>query len=88
MLLGMMPIIIKEKIFTIKSKFNCNMQNKHINEKNDDMNLKLRSSHPQNVWNDDIGDTHLLIPITNTLNNEKYDLKNDFIIQSCNTFNH
>jgi len=88
MLLGMMPIIIKEKLFTIKSKFNYNMQNKHINEKNDDMNLKLRSSHPQNIWNDDIGDTHLLIPITNTLNNEKYDLKNDFIIQSCNTFNH
>jgi hypothetical protein len=56
------------------------------------MNLKSKSSHPQNIWNDDIdghiGDTHLLIPITNTLNNEKYDLKNDFIIQSCNTFNH
>jgi hypothetical protein len=25
---------------TIRSKFNYNMQNKHINEKNDDMNLK------------------------------------------------
>jgi hypothetical protein len=24
---------------------------------------------------------------TSTLNNEKYNLKNDFIIQSCNTFN-
>ncbi len=47
-------------------------------------NLKLKSSHPQNIWNDDIddhfGDTHFLIPITDTLNNEKYDLKNDFII--------
>jgi hypothetical protein len=89
MLLGMMPIIIKEKIFTIKSKFNYNMQNKHINEEIDDMNFKSKSSHPRNIGNDDdIGDTHLLIPITNTLNNEKYDLKNDFIIQSCNTFNH
>jgi len=51
-----------------------------------------RSSHLQNIWNDDtddeIGDTHLLIPITNTLRIDKYDLKNDFIIQSCNTLDH
>jgi len=49
----------------------------------------LNSSHLQNIWNDDIdddiGDTRLVIPIKNTLNIEKYDLKNDFIIQSCNT---
>jgi hypothetical protein len=57
-------------------------------KKNDDMNLKSKSSHWQNIWNDDIGDTHPLIPITNTLNIEKYDLKNDFIVQSCNTFYH
>jgi hypothetical protein len=53
------------------------------------MNLQLNSSHLQNIWNDDIdddiGDTYPLIPIINTLNIEKYDLKNDFIIQSCNT---
>jgi len=53
------------------------------------MNLQLNSSHLQNIWNDDIdddiGDTHPLIPITNTLNIEKYDLKYYFIIQSCNT---
>jgi hypothetical protein len=30
----------KENISTIRSKFNCNMQNKHTNEENDDMNLK------------------------------------------------
>jgi len=51
-----------------------------------------RSSHLQNIWNDDIdddiGDTHPLIPITNTLRIKKYDLKNDFIIQSCNTLYH
>jgi hypothetical protein len=56
------------------------------------MNLQLNSSHLQNIWNDDIdddiGDTYPLIPITNTLNIEKYDLKNDFIIQSCNTLDH
>jgi hypothetical protein len=36
------------------------------------------------IWNDDIdddiGDTHPLMPIKNTLNIEKYDLQNDFII--------
>jgi hypothetical protein len=37
---------------------------------------------------DDIGDIRLLIPITNILNIEKYDLKNDFVIQSCNTFHY
>jgi hypothetical protein len=39
------------------------------------MNLKLNSSHLQNIWNDniddDIGDTRPLIPIKNTLNIEK-----------------
>ncbi len=45
-------------------------------------------SHLQNIWNDDIGDTHPLIPITNTLKIENYDLKNDFIIQSSNTLVH
>jgi hypothetical protein len=64
------------------------MQNKHTNEENDDMNLKSKSSHPQNIWNDDIGDTCALIPITNKLNTENFDLKNDFIVQSCNIFNH
>jgi hypothetical protein len=48
------------------------MQNRHTNEKNDDMNLKTKLSHPQNIWNDDIengiGDKHLLVPITNILN--------------------
>jgi hypothetical protein len=60
------------------------MQNKYTNERNDDMNLKSKSSHPQNIWNDDIdddiGDIYLKIPFKNTLNIEKYDLKNDFVI--------
>jgi hypothetical protein len=68
------------------------MQNKHTNEEYHVMNLKLNFSHLQNIWNDniddDIGDTCLLIPIKNTINIEKYDLKNDFIIQSCNTLDH
>ncbi len=59
---------VKENISTIRFKFNYNMQNKHTNEKNDDMNFKSKSSHPQNIWNDDIdddiGDIHPLIPIT------------------------
>jgi hypothetical protein len=49
-------------------------------------------SHLQNIWNDDIdddiGNTHPLIPFPNALRIEKYDLKNDFIIQSCNTLVH
>jgi hypothetical protein len=68
------------------------MQNKYINEENDDMNLKSKSSRSQNIWNDDIDDDIggicPLIPITNKLNTENFDLKNDFIIQSCNIFNH
>jgi hypothetical protein len=76
---------VKENIYIIRSKFNYNMQNKHTNEEYDVMNLKSNYSHPQNIGNDDIGDTCPLIPITNTLNIEKCDLKNDFIIQSCNT---
>ncbi len=44
------------------------------------------------IWNDDIdddiGDTRPLMPIKNTLNIEKNDLQNDFIIQSCNTLDH
>ncbi len=75
---------VKENISTIRSKFNYNMQNKYTNERNDDMNLKSKSSHPQNIWNDDIdddiGDIYLKIPFKNTLNIEKYDLKNDFVI--------
>ncbi len=49
---------IKENISIIRSKFNCNMQiNKHTNEEYDVMNLQSNSSHLQNIWNDDIGDT-------------------------------
>jgi hypothetical protein len=65
------------------------MQNKHTNEEYNVMNSQSNFSHLQTIWNndidDDIGDTIPLIPITNTLNIDKYDLKNDFIIQSCNT---
>jgi hypothetical protein len=61
------------------------MQNKHTNEKYDVMSFKSNYSHPRNTRNDDIGDICPLIPITNTLNIEKCDLKNNFIIQSCNT---
>ncbi len=79
---------VNKNISIIKSKFNHNMQNKHTNEEYD-MNLQSNFSYLQNIWNDDIdddiGDAHPLIPITNTLNIEKYDLKNDFIIQSYNT---
>jgi hypothetical protein len=60
--------------------------------KNMMLGIYNHSSQLQNIWNDDIddyiGDTSPLIPITNTLRIEKYDLKNDFIIQSCNILDH
>jgi len=50
------------------------MQHKHINQENEVFSLKSKSSHPWKIWIDDIdndiGDTCLLIPITNTLNIE------------------
>ncbi len=50
------------------------MQHIHINEENEVFSLKAKSSHPWKIWNDDIdddiGDTCLLIPDTNTLNIE------------------
>jgi hypothetical protein len=62
------------------------MQNKDTNEESDDLNLKLESSHPQNIWNDDIddniGDTCPFIPITNKLNTEIFYLK------MISSFNH
>lgn len=71
-----------------KSKFNFTMQHIHTNQK-DDTNLKSKSSRSQTIWNDDInddiGDMCPLISIKNTWRVEKHDLKNDFIIQSCNT---
>jgi len=64
------------------------MQYIHTNQK-DDTNLKSKSSRSQTIWNDDInddiGDMRPLIFIKNTWRVEKHDLKNDFIIQSCNT---
>jgi hypothetical protein len=63
----------------------------HRNEDDDVINLKSKSSHPWKIWNvnidEDIGDMCPSTPITNTLHNEKYDLTNDFIIQSHNTLN-
>jgi hypothetical protein len=62
------------------------MQHIYINEEEDVINLKSKSSHSQNIWNydidHDIANTHLLIPITNALNIEKYDLNFFF------SFNH
>ncbi len=91
MLCGMMHIVKQKKKSKIKFKFNYKIQHIHTNEEDDVINLKSKSSHPQNICNDDIdddiGDMCPLTPITNTLHIKKYDLTNDFIIQSHNTSN-
>jgi hypothetical protein len=65
------------------------MQHIHTNQNDDVINLKSKLSRSQNIWNDDInddiGDMRPLISIKNTWKVEKHDLKNDFIVQSCNT---
>jgi hypothetical protein len=77
-------LISKRKQIQIRSKFNYMMQHIHTNQKDDVTNLK-------SIWNDDINDDiddmHPLISIKNTWKVEKHDLKNDFIVQSCNTLN-
>jgi hypothetical protein len=51
------------------------MQQVHTNEDDDVINLKSKSSHAQNRWNDDIDDDiinkQILIPIRNTFNIKK-----------------
>jgi hypothetical protein len=51
------------------------MQHVHTNENDDVIDLKSKSSHAQNIHNDDIDDDisnkHPLIPIRNTFNIEK-----------------
>jgi hypothetical protein len=44
-----------------------------------------------NIWTDniynEINDPHPIIPIINKINIEHYDLRSDFVIQSCNVSN-
>jgi hypothetical protein len=58
---------------------------------NDSIYSKSKPLHLVNIWNDNIDnevyDSHLAIPITNTINFEHYDLQFDFVIQSHNVSN-
>jgi hypothetical protein len=60
-------------------------------KKNDSIYSKSKPLHLVNIWNDNIdnevNDSHLAIPITNTINFEHYDLQFDFVIQSHNVSN-
>jgi hypothetical protein len=44
-----------------------------------------------NIWtndiNNEVNDSCHIIPVTNTINIEHYDLRFDFVIQSCNESN-
>jgi len=68
-------VIILKIIF----ESNYKIQEIHTNEEDDVINLKSKSSHPPNIWNDDvdddISDMHILIHITNTLNIYEFNLK-------------
>jgi hypothetical protein len=54
----------------------------------DSIDSKSKPLRLTNIWIDDIdneiNDPHPIIPITNTINVEHYNLQFDFIIQSCN----
>jgi len=60
-------------------------------KKNDSIDSKSKPLHLVNIWNDNINnevnDSHLAIPITNTINFEHYDLQFDLVIQSHNVSN-
>jgi hypothetical protein len=53
---------------------------------NDSIYSRSKPLHRINIWNDNIGnevnDSRLVIPITNTINIEHYNFLSDFVIQS------
>jgi hypothetical protein len=63
----------------------------NIKAMNDSIYSKSKPLHLVNIWNDDIdnevNDSHLATPITNTINFEHYELQFDFVIQSHNVLN-
>ncbi len=61
-------------------------------EKMDDLIYsKSKPLHLTSIWIDNIGneinDSHPIIPITNIINIEHYDLWSNFVIQLCNGSN-
>ena len=77
-----------DEISKMNSCFLYKMPNNKMTEEDDWTNLDEKSSNPLNLSNEDIynypNSKFPPIPITNTLNVEKYDLKNDFIIHPKN----
>jgi len=53
--------------------------------------IQIKKSHLTNIWNDNMdyhmNDSHRVIPITNIINVEQYDLRFDFVMQSHNGLN-
>jgi hypothetical protein len=58
---------------------------------NDSIDSKSKPLHSTNIWMNDIdneiNDPHLTSLVTNIINIEHYDLRFDFVIQSCNGSN-
>jgi hypothetical protein len=66
----------------------------NIEKMDDSIDSKSKPLHSTNIWIDDvdneINDPRPIILVMNTINIEHYDLRSDFVIQSCNgsTKNH
>jgi hypothetical protein len=69
----------------------CTWHDPNITEINNSINLKSKSSHPSNIWNDntyyEINSSHRTSSITHIIDIEQYDLQFDFVIESCNGSN-
>jgi hypothetical protein len=63
----------------------------NIEKMNDSIDSNSKPLHSTNIWSNDIdnevNDSCHTILVTNTINIEHYDLRFDFVIQSCNESN-
>jgi hypothetical protein len=63
----------------------------NIKEMDDSIDSKSKPLRSTNIWIDDvnnkINDPHPIILVINIINIEHYDLRSDFVIQSCNGSN-
>ncbi len=80
-----------DDILKIKSIFNCQMPYPNIEKMDDSIDSKSKPLHSTNIWIDDINneinDPCLIVLVTNIINIEHYDLRSNFVIQSCNGSN-
>ncbi len=80
-----------DEISKIKYIFNHQMPYPNIEEMDDSINFKSKPLRSNNNWTNDIdnevNDPFPIIRVTNTIDIEHYDLRSNFVIQSCNGSN-